>query len=121
MKKLIDYLKESITDFPGASVYYREDWECEYFNIEGKCFCMLGENKDLGTVFTVKGDPEKNLELREIYPFIVPGYYANKKHWNTVILEESNLTNKELVKLLRESYNLVFAKLPKKVRDSITN
>lgn len=43
MDERIDYLKEAAKKWPGASVYYREDWDCDYFEIEKKGFCMLGQ------------------------------------------------------------------------------
>lgn len=38
MKNKIQYLKEIAKTWPGTSVDYREDWNCDYFGIEKKCF-----------------------------------------------------------------------------------
>ena len=70
-------------------------------------------------MFTFKGLPEENELLREQYTFIVPGYYANKTHWNSIILKDSTLEEKEYVALLKKSYALTVAKLPKKTRDTL--
>lgn len=96
MKNKIQYLKEIAKTWPGTSVDYREDWNCDYFGIEKKCFCILGTNKAGDWVMTVKGYLKEN-EVREQYPDVVPGYYANKTHWNSYLLENSSFTEDQLV------------------------
>lgn len=39
----------------------------------------------------IKGDPEDNLKLRETHHDVIPGYYANKKHWNAITLNTQEL------------------------------
>ena len=60
--------------------------------------------------------PERNIELREEHPWIIPGYHMNKQHWNTVIAEEY-ASGAIIQELIQTSYNLVWQKLPKKVRE----
>ncbi|MBE9389579.1 MmcQ/YjbR family DNA-binding protein [Vagococcus salmoninarum] len=119
MEELISEIKAYGGTLPGATVTFREEWGSEYFNLGGKFFCLLGNNKEGQLIMTVKGLPEVNEQLREQYSFIVPGYYTNKTHWNSILLTESNLSLTELTGLLKESYQLVLAKLPKKVRDEL--
>ncbi|XKM14436.1 hypothetical protein RCS94_04485 [Orbaceae bacterium ac157xtp] len=52
----------------GADVYYRDDWECYYFSLLGKCFGMLTTK-----IITLKGVPEINIQLREMYKDVTPG------------------------------------------------
>ena len=35
---------------------------------------------------TLKCDPDYALILRDVYQAVIPSYYMNKRHWNTVIL-----------------------------------
>ena len=57
--------------------------------------------------FNAKCDPERAIELRELYPTaILPGYHMNKLHWNTVIADGS-LNKKLLISLVDDSYALV--------------
>lgn len=114
-----DFLKSAIKGWPGAEVYFRTDWGCEYFHVLGKCFAMLGKENNQEPIITIKGLPEKNEELRAMYSYVIPGYYANKTHWNSVLLNQSTFSEEELVQLLRISYELVFAKLPRKLRESL--
>ena len=63
----------------------------------------------------LKCEPELALELRAQYDAVQPGYQMNKKHWNTVLLNE-DVSDKLLLELIDHSYELVYASLPKKVR-----
>ena len=63
----------------------------------------------------LKCDPEQAAELREQYPAVLPGYHMNKKHWNTVLMDGS-LPDKLVKNWIDNSYNLVVASLPAKVK-----
>lgn len=67
----------------------------------------------------LKCDPTRALELRALYEEIKPGYHMNKKHWNTVSTQGS-LQDDLLKELIKHSYDLVVAKLPKKEREKLT-
>ena len=113
MEEKYIYLQKAIKNWPGATMRFRGDWDVHYFSVASKCFGLLGVHHDWGPQLIVKNLPEHNEELREIYDFIVPGYHMNKTHWNSVILEKSTLSDEELVKMLRVSYDLIVSKLPK--------
>jgi predicted DNA-binding protein (MmcQ/YjbR family) len=49
---------------------------------------------------------------------IVPAPYLARNKWIS-ILDGSKIRSTELKELIKESYELVFAKLPKKVREKI--
>lgn len=79
------------------------------YKVHTKMFALIGFDDHLITI-NLKNSPEKNIELREQYDFIVPGFHMNKKHWNTV--QVSSHIDKEFLKdLIRASYEAV---LPKK-------
>jgi predicted DNA-binding protein (MmcQ/YjbR family) len=60
--------------------------------------------------FNVKCHPDLATELREEYPeSVLPGYHMNKKHWNTIIAD-GTLSNKQLLQMIDDSYNLVSKK-----------
>jgi predicted DNA-binding protein (MmcQ/YjbR family) len=63
----------------------------------------------------LKCDPEKAVELREQYNAVIPGFHSNKKHWNTVSFND-DLDDELLFKLVQHSYELVWEKIPKKIR-----
>ena len=53
------------------------------------------------------------LELCSIYKG-VRGYYTNKKHWNIVTLEESNIDDETAKKCIDHLYEFVYKSLTKK-------
>jgi predicted DNA-binding protein (MmcQ/YjbR family) len=71
-----------------------------------------------GNSFNVKCDPELAIELRERHSEVKPGYHMNKKMWNTVFMD-GNLTNKHLLEMIDNSYDLIFNSLPKKIREEV--
>ncbi len=117
----LNFLKEQAAEWKGVKIYYRKEWESEYFDLAGKFFALLGENKEKQLVLTFKGTPVDNELLREQYSFILPGYYTNKTHWNSILLQQSTLSPVETLQLLHKSYSLVLAKLPKKTRLELEN
>lgn len=95
----------------GAEVYYRESWDCYYFSLLGKCFGMLGD-----TFITLKGNPDDNLEMRNSFDCVKPGYHVNKRHWISIDLVNGELSNEDMKELVLKSYNLVFDGLTNKQR-----
>jgi predicted DNA-binding protein (MmcQ/YjbR family) len=83
------------------------------FKVGGKMFCVLNlEPERDETLLSFKVTDDEFVTLQEIEG-IVPAPYMAKNKW--VALEELNvLPAEELKRLLRTSYELVFAKLPKK-------
>lgn len=57
----------------------------------------------------LKCDPERAIELREQYDFVLPGWHMNKKHWNSVM--DPQIINDSLLKEMTiHSYQLVKGK-----------
>ncbi len=87
------------------------------FKVCNKMFALTGlEHPELR--INLKCDPERAVELREIYNSIQPGYHMNKKLWNTVIVDGS-FPDDFLKELIDHSYNLVVEGLPKKIRKTL--
>lgn len=85
------------------------------FKVLGKMFALV--DVDEFESFNAKCDPDRALQLREQYPGIQPGYHMNKQHWNTVSADGS-VPDNLMKELVDHSYDLVFASLPKSVRES---
>lgn len=63
----------------------------------------------------LKCDPERAISLREAFDgVIIPGYHMSKIHWNTLYINE--LPEKLIIELIDHSYDLVVAKLTKKLK-----
>jgi predicted DNA-binding protein (MmcQ/YjbR family) len=84
------------------------------FKIGGKMFAVIGLDAASDHCLSFKCTPEKFAELIE-RDGIIPAPYVARYHW--VALERFNaLCEKELKALLRNAYDLVLEKLPKKAR-----
>src|SRR6266480_4317256 len=84
------------------------------FKIGGKMFAVTGLDAASDHCLSFKCTPEEFAELVERNG-IVPAPYVARYHW--VALERfSVLAEKELKRLIRNAYDLVWQKLPKKVR-----
>ena len=81
------------------------------YKVRGKMFALT----DLGLFESInlKCDPEEAIELRERYPAVMPGYHMNKKHWNTIALDNS-IKDTLLYSWIRNSYDLVLSGMPKR-------
>ena len=83
------------------------------FKVAGKMFALTNLNRFPFQV-NLKCNPEQALMLREEYvDIILPGYHMNKTHWNTVILS-GNLSEKFILALIDNSYDLVVNNMSKK-------
>ncbi len=87
------------------------------FKVMRKAFAFVGLDAIEARV-NLKCDPDRSLELREEYADIIPGWHMNKKHWNTVYLERE-LPNDLIYELIDHSYDLVVAKLTRKVKEEL--
>lgn len=87
------------------------------YKVGGKMFATAVP-EELPHRVNLKCDPERALELRDRYEEIVPGYHMNKKHWNTLTLG-GRVPTALAADLVRHSYDLVAASLPKKVREPL--
>ena len=65
-----------------------------------------------------KTSPDNFFELTE-RPNVIPAPYLARAKWIALETKDA-LSSAELSALIRESYDLVVAKLPKKMRDSLT-
>ena len=85
------------------------------FKVMGKMFALTSLDADDFRV-NLKCDPNRAIELRETYEDIIAGYHMNKKHWNTVIIEDSILDEDLIIDLIDHSYDLVVKGLSKKLK-----
>jgi predicted DNA-binding protein (MmcQ/YjbR family) len=110
-------LRKLCLGFPGAVEERPFGPETTTFKVAGKIFALSAlESEPLK--ISLKCEPELAEQLRISYPAIVPGYHLNKRHWNTITLDDS-LEDRLIRDLVEDSYDLVFAALPKRVRDEL--
>jgi predicted DNA-binding protein (MmcQ/YjbR family) len=84
------------------------------FKVHGKVFALAPlDSKPLSV--SLKCEPELAEQLRASHAAVAPGYHLNKRHWNTVTIDGS-LGDGFIADLIEDSYDLVVAQLPKRVR-----
>lgn len=87
------------------------------YKVMGKMFALTGLNSEVFTA-NLKCDPDRAIELREEFDYVLPGYHMSKTHWNTVNGE--NCPTKQLKELTDHSYNLVVESFSKKQKEVFT-
>lgn len=111
----VEEIRKYCLGFPGATEDVK--WGADLtFCVGGKMFAVTGMESTSDGI-SMKSTPEKFAELTE-RPGIRPAHYVARYHWITVENFDA-VTTDELRQLIEHSYQLVFEKLPKKVRDTI--
>ena len=67
----------------------------------------------------LKMDPELVAEYRDKFVDVQPGYHMNKKHWNTVYMDNGTIPRKELLWMIDHSYEQVVKGLSKKMQEEL--
>ncbi|WP_288739924.1 MmcQ/YjbR family DNA-binding protein [uncultured Rheinheimera sp.] len=103
-------LMGSEEDFPfGPDLYV--------YKIKGKIFAILFTGQGEARL-NLKCDPDEALALRDIFPAISPGYHMNKKHWNTLRLDNT-VPELEIKRQIDQSRLLVLQSLSKVQRQAL--
>jgi predicted DNA-binding protein (MmcQ/YjbR family) len=113
----VDWLRELCLSFPGATEQIQWGYDL-VFKVGGKMFAVT-PLEPAPVCLSFKASPENFAELTE-RPNIIPAPYLARAQW--VALQTSDaLPAGELARLLRDSYDMVFAKLPKKTREAVSS
>jgi predicted DNA-binding protein (MmcQ/YjbR family) len=102
--------KEVTREFP-----FNED--TLVLKVIGKIFLLAALEK-IPLQINLKCSPEEAIELREKYEAVIPGYHMNKKHWNTVIIDNS-IPPKNIFSWIDNSYELVVNGLKKSEKEEL--
>ena len=110
----------------GATKAFHEKWGWMVYWVGGRQFaCEFVASPDAKAPYagrhllSLKCDPDRILELRaEWSDVILPGYYSDGRTWISVDLD-ADLPEDLVLDLCDMSYELVFAKLPKRVQREI--
>lgn len=113
----VDWLRELCLSFPGATEQIQ--WGNDLlFKVGGKMFAVT-PLEPAPVWLSFKASPENFAELTE-RPNIIPAPYLARAQWVAMQTSDAVPAN-ELAGLLRESYETVFAKLPKKTRQTVSS
>ena len=114
----IDEYREYCLAKKGVTEEFPFDEVVLAFKVMGKVFALT--DVDFFESVNLKCDPVRALELRETWSGIIPGYHMNKKHWNTVKMDDS-VPDELFKELIDHSYDLVVKGLTKKLRSELEN
>lgn len=113
------WMDEYLLDKAGVTKDLQQDWNWIRYQIGGKMFaaiCMDDNNEPC--YITLKLEPAEGDFLRQQYEDIIPGYYMNKIHWNSV-KADGEVPDELLKELLDKSYQLVLGGFSKKKQREI--
>ena len=108
-ESLIDFVLENCQgylDHPFNGGKSREKilWSVIKQKSNQKMIAMVFE-KDGQLLIDLKLTPEHGQEVRDLAG-VFPGYHMNKKHWNTVAVNQTVVEKNELAKMIQESAEL---------------
>jgi len=113
----VDWLRELCLSFPGATEQIQWGYDL-LFKVGGKMFAVT-PLEPAPVCLSFKASPESFAELTE-RPNIIPAPYLARAQWVGLQTRDA-LPPEELARLLRDSYDMVFAKLPRKTRDAVSS
>lgn len=114
------WIDEYLLSKAGVTKDLQKDWNWIRYQVGGKMFvavCLVWET-DEPYYITLKLEPTEGDFLRQQYEDIIPGYYMNKTHWNS-IKPDGEVPDNLLKDLLDKSYQLVLGGFSKKKQREI--
>jgi predicted DNA-binding protein (MmcQ/YjbR family) len=110
----LDSLREYCLSFPDATENVQ--WGADLvFKVGGKMFTVASTDPG-DTKFSFKCTPEEFAELIE-QDGVKPADYVARYHWVTLLRWDA-LPDREIRRLVKDSYEMVKAKLPKRTKDT---
>lgn len=112
-------LRDYCLSLKGTTEHFPFDEFSLVMKVQGKMFALIPlDNPE--TQIALKCDPERAIQLRDEFTAITAAYHFNKKHWNSVRVDSAISAN-FMQELIRHSYDLVVAGLPRKLKEELNN
>ena len=112
-----EWLRRLCLSFPGTTEQIQWGYDL-LFKVGGKMFAVT-PLEPAPVCLSFKASPENFAELTERQN-IIPAPYLARAQWVALQTRDA-LTREELARLLRESYEMVLARLPKKMQEGISS
>lgn len=114
-----DWVEEYLLAKKGVTKDLQAEWNWIRFQLDRKMFAAICLNEDnVPYYITLKLNPTEGDFLRQQYEDIIPGYYMNKIHWNS-IKADGNVPDDLLKDMLDQSYQLVLAGFSRKKQQEL--
>ena len=113
------WIDEYLMEKPGVTKDFQKEWNWIRYHIGGKMFSAIcRDNQDQPYYITLKLEPLEGDFWRKQYADIIPGYYMNKTHWNSVKADGA-VPDDILRALLDKAYKIVLGSLSRKKQKEI--
>ncbi len=113
------WIDDYLLSKPSVQKDHKLEWNWIRYMVGEKLFCAVClDDKNEPYYITMKLAPAHGDALRRLYPDILPGYYMNKVHWNSV-RADGDVPEELMKQMLDEAYTLVLHSLPKKKQNEI--
>ena len=114
-----EWIDEFLMVKPGVTKDLQEEWNWIRYQIEGKMFAAICRDDDNKPVYiTLKLEPAEGEFWRGQFDDVIPGYYMNKVHWNS-IKADGEVPDDVVKGMLENAYSIVFHSLSKKKQKEI--
>lgn len=107
----------SFPDTYQEAPFHDPNWQLVRVKKSKKAFLWTYE-RDGMICLNVKVDPEWREFWRQAYEAVQPGYHQNKEHWNTILLN-GTIPDKEIRRMIAESYDLVTDSPTKRIYEAV--
>ena len=121
----LSWIDEYIMQKDGVTKDYKAEWGWTRYMVGSKMFAASMHPSDKYNpdyaekdLINLKSDPEMAQILRREHSGIYPGFYSDKRTWNSIDLN-SGIPLELMKKMIDESYSLIFSKLTKKLQKEI--
>ena len=118
-------LDRFLLSMPGAVRDFQPVWQWDRYLVGGKQFaglCRPGAEHAAGyaghPLLSIKVDPAEGDFYRRQYADVLPGFYSGKRTLVSIRLDGA-VPEEEIFHLARRSYELVFARLTRKMQREI--
>lgn len=112
-----EWLRKLCMSFPGTTEQIQWGYDL-LFKVGGKMFAIT-PLEPAPVCLSFKASPEKFAELTERQN-IIPAPYLARAQWVALQTRDA-VAHDELAGLLRESYEMILAKLPKKMQEAVAS
>ena len=114
-----DFIDDFLLGKKGVTKDFQADWNWIRYKVDDKMFvAVCFDDNNNPKYITLKLNPIDGEFFRNSYEDIIPGYYMNKTHWNS-IKADGNVPDDVVKELLDKSYDEILNKLTKKKRAEI--
>ncbi len=114
-----DLIRTTTLSLPHVTEEFPFDQRTLVFKVGGKMFLLI--DVDSQDAVTLKSKPDQIPELLESHDWMSRGFHMNKNHWITLRLDTLQVDITLVLKLITESYAIVYQGLTKKARNAFEN